>query len=199
MNAHAHTNGTIVFLAILPQIERHALFSFRSVKDPGRHDDCVQETPALCWRWCCRLWEQGKDACEFPTTLASYATRHVRSGRSFVGKKTYRNDALSPLAHAIHGFLTQALPSVEAQNGSPWQAALQDNTQSPPDEQAAFRIDFPAFLAAQAERNRRIAEDMMMGDTTRELSDRHGVSQGRISQLRREFHADWRAFTEPVA
>jgi DNA-directed RNA polymerase specialized sigma24 family protein len=199
MNAHAHTNGTLVFLAILPQIERHALFAFRGVKDPGRHDDCVQETLALCWRWCCRLWEQGKDAREFPTTLASFATRHVRSGRSFVGKKTYRNDALSPLAQTIHGFLTRALPGVEAQTGSPWQAALQDNTQSPPDEQAAFRIDFPAFLATRSDRDRRIAEDMMLGDTTLELSGRHGVSPGRISQLRRQFHADWRAFTEPVA
>jgi hypothetical protein len=37
---------------------------------------------------------------------------------------------------------------------------------------------------------------MMLGDTTLELSARHGVSAGRISQLRREFHADWRAFTE---
>src|SRR5207253_2527523 len=122
-------------------------------------EDCVQETLCLCWLWTCRLWQQGKDALEFPTTLASYATRHVRSGRSFAGKKTYRNDALSPLAQAVHGFLTQALPGVEAQTGSPWQAALQDNTRSPVDEQAAFRLDFPEWLFTLSDRNRHIAED----------------------------------------
>ena len=33
-------------------------------------------------------------------------------------------------------------------------------------------------------------------ETTLELSRRHQMSQGRISQLRREFMEDWRAFTE---
>src|SRR6266542_2060817 len=126
-------NGNTVVLTILPKVQRHALFAFRYVRDFHRFEDCVQETLALCWLWACRLWEQGKDARNFPTTLATYATRHVKSGRSFVGKKTYRNDVLSPLAQTIHGFLAQCLPEVETQTGSPWQAALQDNTQSPPD------------------------------------------------------------------
>lgn len=196
---NGRTNGTVVFLTIYPQVLRHAHFVFRSLKDFNRFEDCVQETLCLCWLWCCRLWEQGKDAREFPTTLASYATRHVRSGRSFVGRKTYRSDALSPLAQAIHGFLTQALPGVEAQAGSPWQAALQDNTQSSVDEQAAFRIDFPAWLGTLSDRNRSVAEDMAIGDTTLELSSRYGLSAGRVSQLRTEFCRDWRSFTGEIA
>ncbi len=70
-----------------------------------------------------------------------------------------------------------------------------DNTQSPPDEQAAFRIDFPAFLESLTDRDRRVAEDMMSGDTTLDLAARHRVSPARISQLRREFKDDWEAFT----
>lgn len=189
-----HTNGTVVFLAILPTVLRHAHFAFRGMRDRHRFDDCVQETLALCWTWSCRLWAQGKDARAFPTTLASYATRHVRSGRTFAGGKHRTKDALSPLAQAIHGFLTQALPDVEAQTGSPWQAALQDNMSSPPDEQAAFRIDFPAWLALLSERDRRVAEDMAMGETTLELSDHYRISASRVSQLRREFMNGWRSF-----
>jgi len=136
-------NGTTVFLAILPKVLRHAHFAFRDIKDPNRVDDCVQETLALTWLWTCRLWVRGKDARTFPTTLAGFATRHVKCGRTFVGKKRLTKDPLSPLAQAVNGFLTQALPMEEAQADSPWQAALWDNTQSPPDEQAAFRIDFP--------------------------------------------------------
>src|SRR4051812_27492212 len=115
-------NGTLVFLAILPAVRRHALFAFRGLKDCARFEDCVQETLALCWLWTCRLWEQGKDARRFPTALASYATRHVKSGRSFVGGKRYTRDALAPPAQALHGFPTHTLPGREAQTGAPWQA-----------------------------------------------------------------------------
>ena len=189
------SNGTEVFLAILPQVRRHASFAFRGMRDINRFEDCVQETLCLCWLWAGRLWARGKDARDFPTALAAYASRHVKCGRSFVGKKTHRDDALSPLAQAIHGFLTQALPGVETQAGPPWQAALEDNTRSPVDEQVAFRLDFPAWLSTLSERDRRIAEDMTTGETTQELSGRHRVSAGRISQLRRELKRDWDAFT----
>lgn len=192
-------NGTVVFLAILPTVQRHAQFAFRAIRDVHRVEDCIQETLALCWLWACRLWRQGKDAREFPTTLAAFATRHVKHGRRFGGGKRLTKDALSPLAQATRGFLTKALPGVEAETGSPWQAALQDNTQSAPPEQAAFRIDFPAFLATLPERNRKIALDMLMGETTLELSARHRLSPGRISQLRRHLLEDWRAFTDDAA
>lgn len=55
------------------------------------------------------------------------------------------------------------------------------------------------FQQVEPERIRRIAEDMTMGDTTLELSGRHGVSPRRISQLRRELEKDWDAFTGQIA
>lgn len=189
-------NGTAVFLEILPKVQRHACFAFRGMKDFNRFEDCVQETLALCWLWTCRLWEQGKDAREFPTTLASYATRHVRSGRSFVGKKCYRNDVLSPLAQAIHGFVTQSLPEHQSTaSPAPWMEQLVDQPGSRVAQLAAFRIDFPAWLASLGERKSRIAEDMACGEATMELSGRHGVSPARISQMRREFQENWTSFT----
>jgi hypothetical protein len=35
---------------------------------------------------------------------------------------------------------------------------------------------------------------MALDHGTQELAERHKVSSGRISQLRREFHSDWRRF-----
>jgi uncharacterized protein (TIGR02996 family) len=35
---------------------------------------------------------------------------------------------------------------------------------------------------------------MALDHSTRELAARHRLSQGRISQLRREFHLDWRRY-----
>ena len=76
---------------------------------------------------------------------------------------------------------------------------LRDNTITPPDEQAAFRIDYPAWLSQLGERKRAIAQDMTLDLGTLELAARHQVSPGRISQMRREFHSSWQHFCgEPV-
>jgi hypothetical protein len=43
-----------------------------------------------------------------------------------------------------------------------------------------------------------IAKDMALDRGTFELADKHKLSAGRISQLRRELHADWRRFNRAV-
>jgi hypothetical protein len=59
--------------------------------------------------------------------------------------------------------------------------ALRDNTQTPPDEQCAFRIDFPAWRASRTERDRRILDALMLGERTLDVAARHGLSPGRAS------------------
>jgi hypothetical protein len=103
-------------------------------------------------------------------------------------------DALSPLAQMRRCFVVGTLPAFSTLAGNPLEDALQDNTQTPPDEQACFRLDFPAWLGRLGARNRRIAEDMALGHRTQYLSRAYGVSPGRVSQLRREFHDDWERF-----
>ena len=49
------TNGTTVFLAVLPRLERQARFACRSMTDVHRLEDCVQEILALCSLWTFRL------------------------------------------------------------------------------------------------------------------------------------------------
>ena len=59
----------------------------------------------------------------------------------------------------------------------------------------AFRIDFPAWRLTRTERDRRIVDDLMVGERTMDVSKKFGVSPGRISQLRTDFHIDWSRFT----
>ena len=193
-------DGTAVCLEILPKVQRHAFFTFWGMKDFNRFEDRVQETLCLCWKWTCRLWEQGKDARAFPTALARFATRHVKGGRSLVGGKAGRNDALSPLAHAIHGFIAQSLAEHEnTASAASWMERLVDQPGSRVAELAAFRIDFPAWLQRLSGRDRGMAEEMARGETTRDLASRFGVSPGRVSQLRRDFREDWRGFVRAPA
>jgi DNA-directed RNA polymerase specialized sigma24 family protein len=181
------------FVPILQRVETHARIVFRHVKCPHRREDAVQEAVALAWKWYVRLTERGKDATRFPTALATFAARAVRSGRKVCGQDKAR-DALSPLAQQRHSFVVISLPLHSTLSANPFSEALTDNTKSPPDEQAAFRLDFPAWLVSLGDRNRRVAEDMAMGHRTQDLAQLHRITEGRVSQLRREFHNDWLRF-----
>ena len=104
----------------------------------------------------------------------------------------------SASAQRRHGFLVSALPEVSTLWDNPLSEALHDNTQTPPDEQCAFRIDFPAWRATHAERDRRLLDDLMLGERTLDVAGKYGLSPGRVSQLRREFLLGWRRYvSEP--
>ena len=206
--ARADSVGSLhaAFLTILPRIELHARLYFRGLRCPQRRDDAVAEAVALAWRWFVRLVERGKDPLSFPTVLAAYAARAVRCGRRVCGQGSGK-DVLSALARQRHGFAVEGLPnSVRAAHDErygvaggqrrqdAWEERLRDNTQTPVPEQVAFRLDFPAWLDSLTPRERRLVGEMANNERTLDLSRRFNVSPARISQLRRELHADWRRF-----
>jgi hypothetical protein len=182
------------FLAIvLPRVLSHGRVCFRHLKCRHRREDAIQEMIDLTWMWHLRLAEKGKDSTLFPTALASYAARAVKSGCRFCGQERAK-DVLSPLAQQGQHFAVEKLPDFSTLNGSPLEEALHDNTVSPVPEQAAFRLDFPAWLASLTERDHAIVEDLLIGERTLEVADKYGVSPGRISQKRREYCRDWQSF-----
>jgi hypothetical protein len=181
------------FLSILPRIELHGRISFRYLRCPDQRADAIAEVVALSWCWYVRLAERGKDATRFPSTLADYAARAVRAGRRVCGRERSR-DVLSPTAQQHHHFTVERLPDFSTLRSNPLAEALRDNTQTPPPEQVAFRLDFPAWLRTRTERDRRLAEDLMTGERTGDVSRKFGLTPGRISQLRRDFHQDWERF-----
>ena len=188
--AHLHAS----FLAIvLPRVLSHGRVCFRDVKCSHRRADAVQDMIGLAWRWHLRLAENGKDATAFPTALASYAARAVRSGSRVAGQER-ANDVLSPVAQRRHHFVVGRLPDFETLTEHPLCEALLDNTKSPPDETVCFKLDFLAWLASLGERDRSIVADLMIGERTRDVADKHKVSPARISQKRREYQQDWRNF-----
>jgi hypothetical protein len=181
------------FLSILPRIELHGRISFRYLRCPHQRADAVAEVVALTWKWHLRLAERGKDATRFPATLATFAARAVKAGRRVCGQERAK-DVLSPTAQRRHHFAVECLPDFSSLSSNPLAEALRDNTQTPPPEQAAFRLDFPAWLQTRTERDRRLAEDLMTGERTQEVSTKFALSPARVSQLRRDFHDDWQRF-----
>jgi hypothetical protein len=126
--------------------------------------------------------------------LATLLARAVNSGRRLCGHER-KKDVLSPLAQRTKGFAVGKLPDFSTLNGSPLEDALQDNRISPVPEQVSFRCDFPAWRLTRSERDRRVIDDLMLGERTTDVASRHGLTAGRISQLRRDFMLDWHLFT----
>ena len=182
------------FLALLPRIELHARIAFRHLGCPQSRDDAVAETVALAWQSYLRLVERGKDPAAFVSRFADYAARAVRRGRRVCGQEAGQ-EVLSPRAQARHGFAVLRLPAGPTTlNGSPLEEALLDNAVTPPPEAAAFRIDFPAWLATWPERDRRLIEALGLGERTLALAQQFGLTPGWISQKRRQYHDDWERF-----
>jgi len=181
------------YLAMLGSIERHARIYFRHVHCPQTKAEAVAECVALGWLWYLRLARQGKDASAFPMALASFAARAVRSGRRLCGQLKSR-DALSALAQQRHHFVVGKLPDFSTLMTNPLEEALTDNTQSPVLEQVCFRCDFPRWRHRYRARDRRVIDDLMRGERTKDVAEKHHLSPGRVSQLRRQFHDDWQAF-----
>ena len=209
MTAFIHSaNLQASFLEVLPRIEGRARVYFRDVRCAFKKADCIAETIGLAWKWFCRLVQRGKDVLQFVGALASLAARAVRSGRRACGQER-ANDVMSRVAQRRHGFTVQPLTPTRTSHEnlhSPTSQRLQDimeerltdNTVTPPPEQAAFRIDFPQWLKTLTARERRIIRAMSGNERTKDLSQRFGVSAGRISQMRREFKAGWERFVGDI-
>jgi hypothetical protein len=194
------------FLTVLPRIERHARIVFRYIKCWHTKQDKIQEVRSLTWKWIRRLNKLGKKWWHFIAPLGCYACRAVKSGRKVAGMISAK-DVLNEITQAKRGFMVQGLPHSTAtafeqmyakphgqQHQDAFEERLQDNTMTPVPEQVAFRIDFPAWRKTRTLRDRRLMDDMMAGHRTKNLAQKHRMSEGRISQLRRDFHEDWHRF-----
>jgi hypothetical protein len=179
------------FLVMLPTINRYAELAFRTLHGDNR-DDAIQEVVANACVAFARLVEQGRADKAFPTVLARYAIAQVREGRQ-VGSSWSVRDVLSRRAQQKKRFTVERLDRLDRHDDR-WSEAILEDSHTPVLDQVWFRIDFPEWLSRLPVRDRSIAESLAMGDPTRQVAQRFGVSSGRISQLRRELHGSWQRF-----
>lgn len=181
------------FCQILPRVKRHAQILFRGLIDSNQREDAIAETIGLAWLWYARLVRRGKDPNRFISVLASFAVKHVRSGRKVCGQEKAK-DVSSRRTQQRHGFRVERFPDKSTLRGSPWEEALHDTKRSTVPDLVSFKIDFRTWLQSLTVRDRSVAKAMMLGHTTQALANRFGVSPARISQLRRELHKSWTQF-----
>jgi hypothetical protein len=179
------------FLDMLPQIRTQARFAFRD-EPRSRRQELVSEVVANCWAAFVRLVERGRIDIVYPTPLAQFAIRQVRDGRK-VGSRLNVRDVSSEYSQRRKNFAVETLDRFDKAKQE-WKEVLVEDKHAGPAEIAAARIDFAAWLRLLPKRLRRIAETLAKGETTKKAAKRFRVSQGRISQLRRELEQNWDDF-----
>lgn len=198
LSAHPHTE----FLTLVPAIERHASIVFRG-RSPVEREEATAVAVAAAFVGYVRLVEQGRNPLrDFASSLATYAVLHAKSGRQ-VGSRTSTTDVLSPLARRKRGFKVESLPTTsgivrdhlnstaDRRRHDEFDEQLRDNTQTPIPDQAAFRIDFPEFLGSLGNRDCALVRFLALGHSAHLAAARFGMTEGRVSQLRKSWRERW--------
>jgi hypothetical protein len=195
MVAHAHPAPQIdprdKFLELLPKIRSRIEFAFRGLPRQTR-EDLIEEAVIDSFVAFMRLAELEKLHVALATPLAVYAIKRTLAGRR-VGCRLNRDDVSSfygQRSHRIRVLRLDRFDSVE----NAWRPILVEDRSAGPDEIAAARIDVSEWFRRLPRRNRKIAQRLALGDRTRDVAKRFGLTSGRISQLRREFENSWNQF-----
>lgn len=190
------------FLKMLPKIRLHARVCFRAL-DPEAKAEAVQNCIANAMIAYARLYELGKIELAYPTALAKYAVAQTKDFR-VVGGHLAIKDVLSPYCQARKHIQVDRLDRFDSKDGEWLEVLLEDKTAGPADI-VRTKLDFAGWLRSLPLRLRRIAKFLAGGQTTKDAAVKFHVSEGRISQIRRELKAAWHAFVgdepkaEPVA
>ena len=179
------------YMAMLPAILRRARIASRDL-DAEAREEFVQEVVANTLTAFVRLVELNKADIAYATPLVNYAVARIREGRR-VGTRMNVRDVSSDYCQIRKNVAVSRLDHYDHEEGG-WLEVLIEDRHAGPAETAASRIDFPAWLKTLSRRNGKIAWNLALGETTRKVARLFHVSDGRISQLRRELEQSWQAF-----
>jgi hypothetical protein len=178
------------FLAVLPTVKSHAQFCFRRL--PAWHRaEMTAETIARAFVDYGALARRRKLSRAYPSTLAAYAVKEVRSQRR-VGGHLANRDVMSPALQQRQGFGVG--PLARWCGGEGWRDMVLESRRVSPADQACFNVDFRVWLGQWPQRQRRIINSLAAGHSTKDVAHLFGISEPRISQLRREYQHSWEQF-----
>ena len=180
-----------LFVSMLPQIVDQAEYAFRQVP-AGVGEELVQETIAQAYAMFVQLCHRGKTSLAYATPLAKFAIRHVREGRR-IGSRCNSLDITSPSGCASKRIAIERLDRFNRRRGE-WREVLVEDRTAGPAEIAMTRLDFASWLSTLSNRDRQLAEKLVLGETTGRVARTFRISAARVSQLRRELCANWHQF-----
>jgi hypothetical protein len=176
---------------LLPQIQEQARFAFRSERAEAREELIQEVTVHACLAYA-RLVELDKEDLAYATPLVRYAVAQIRTGRR-VGCSLNVKDVTSDYCQQKKGIVVERLDRYDEQEDE-WREIVIEDRHCGPAEIAVTRIDFQSWLKSLSPRDRRIAQRLAAGESTRRVAKLYRLSAARISQLRRELQEAWEEF-----
>jgi hypothetical protein len=173
------------FVEILPEIEQRLSHSFRRL-DPEAREDAIEEAIVHTLLSYSQLHARGIAESASASSLAWYAVLQVKCGRLAAGRMNSK-EPLSRYAQLGNGIQVEHMHSK-------WIDSLIEDKRAAVADQVAAKLDASAWFATLTQRMKQIAKDLAFGYSTSEVARKHGVTAGRISQLRRTLEESWLAF-----
>jgi DNA-directed RNA polymerase specialized sigma24 family protein len=200
MSAIALVAAQDAFTRTLSAVEDAVKFAFRRRLRPQDYEEVMAEARAAAWSAWHGLVKKGKDPVAVGVHgIATNAIRNVRQGRRVGHQGGGRGamDIYSGKARAKCGFTLVSLDSGddagdEDSARGPWREWLAEDNRVTPADEAAFRVDFEAWLEGLPSMKRRIAELLAAGHGGVVVARLVGLSPGRVCQVRRELETAWR-------
>jgi hypothetical protein len=177
---------------MLPIVIRYAKRAFRT-NDPEARQEAVQNVVANTTAAVAGLAKRGKLDLAYPTVLAKFGIRQTLDHRVTGNSQSIR-DVLSKLCQEEKGVKVERLDKFNEEEDCWEEAVVQDTRNAPVPEVVAFRVDFKDWLKSLTPRDRKVARYLSLGHRTADAARKFGISQGRISQLRRELAENWKRF-----
>lgn len=183
------------FEAALPAIDRTLSYLFRRWPY-DRRDEALADARAAAWHAWYGLLRRGKDPESVGVTgLAANAARYVRNGRRLgCGTSGHATDVMDPVVGRRHGLRVVSLDESEGETAGSWRECLAVDHQFTPADAACFRLDFARWLEGLPSRKRQIADLLTEGNEGVVIARMMSLTPGRVSQVRDELNASWRAF-----
>ena len=183
-NERNETNWQSNFVTMLPEIEQKLRLAFCRL-EPEAREDAFAEGVVHSLLAYARLHEQGREEVATPSSLAWYSSRHVKRGRPAAGRMNGK-EPLSRYAQIGNG--------IQIEPHSKWIDMLVEDKRATVPDQVAAKMDVGAWFATLTKRMKEIAKDLAFGCSTSEVAAKHGVTAGRISQMRRMLEESWLMF-----
>jgi hypothetical protein len=140
-----------------------------------RKEEAVQETVAITWRECQKLFERGENVVALLGRIIEFAAKGVRGGGRLVGQQPIR-DVMSPARR--HGHCV----------GEPREHERVEPSSA---DQVAVSVDLEEWLATLDPRRREIAEQLVSGLNTADVGRRRGVTRAAIYLVPKDLIAAW--------
>lgn len=164
----------------------------------GRREEAVAEARALTWATWHGLLLRGEDPVAVgPVAIAVDSCLAVENGRTIVARRPTGRVAGDAFHLGLRRELAPRVVPLEPPPGMApgrWQDWLISGRNYDPADEAAFRIDFAAWLAGLPERRRRAVELLAEGLGTYAVARRLGVKPGAVSRTRMWLARSWARF-----